>query len=98
MTLAYSGDTGPCPEAMDLARGADLFLCEASYQDASEQAYFHMSARQAAEHAAAGAAGRLVLTHLIPGLDPEVSREEAVSAFDGPVEVATAGAIFEVGS
>ena len=33
--LAYTGDTGPCDEAIDLARDADLFLCEATYQNGS---------------------------------------------------------------
>ena len=29
--LAYSGDTDACEALDDLARGADLFLCEAGY-------------------------------------------------------------------
>ena len=37
-------------------RDADLFLCEATYQNDSELAYFHLSALQAAEHAQAGGA------------------------------------------
>ena len=42
--LAYTGDTGPCDNAVDLARDADLFLCEATYQNHSELTYFHLSA------------------------------------------------------
>jgi ribonuclease BN (tRNA processing enzyme) len=98
VTLAYTGDTGPCEAAVELARGADLFLCEASYQNSSELAFFHMSAEQAAQHAAAAGVDRLVLTHLVPGLDPKVSREEAAVAFDGPVDLATAGTAWVVGS
>ncbi len=30
-TLVYSGDTGYCDQLIDLARGADVFLCEASW-------------------------------------------------------------------
>src|SRR5918912_1232746 len=30
LTLAYSGDSGPSDELVELARGADLFLCEAT--------------------------------------------------------------------
>ncbi len=30
-TLVYSGDTGYCDALVDLARGADVFLCEASW-------------------------------------------------------------------
>ena len=54
---------------------ADLFLCEATYQNDSELSFFHLSALQAAEHAAAGGAARLVLTHITPNLDPGVSLE-----------------------
>lgn len=98
VTLAYTGDTGPCDEAVALARGADLFLAEATYQNGADLAYFHMSAQQAAEHARAAGAARLVLTHLVPGLDPAVSRREAAAAFDGPVDAATPGASWEVGA
>src|SRR5215211_3452651 len=31
--LAYTGDTGPSPELLGLARGADVFLAEATYAD-----------------------------------------------------------------
>ena len=30
--LAYSGDSGPCGELVELARDADLFLCEATLE------------------------------------------------------------------
>ena len=30
--LAYSGDTGPCAQLVDLAKGADLLLAEAAFQ------------------------------------------------------------------
>ena len=39
---------------------------------------------------------RLVLTHLIPGSDPDAHREEAVAAYGGPVDVALAGSVFEI--
>ena len=55
--LAYTGDTGPCDNAVELATDADLFLCEATYQNDSELAYFHLSALQAAEHAPSGRRG-----------------------------------------
>src|SRR5207249_11943598 len=31
--LVYTGDSGPSPDLVDLARGADLLLAEASYVD-----------------------------------------------------------------
>jgi hypothetical protein len=33
-TLAYTGDTGPSPDLLDLAREADLFLAEATFPTA----------------------------------------------------------------
>jgi ribonuclease BN (tRNA processing enzyme) len=96
--LAYTGDTGPCREAVDLARDADVFLCEATYQNGSSLLPFHMSAKQAGEHAAEAGARRLILTHLTPDLDSEVSRTEASAVFDGPVDLADTGDVYEVGS
>lgn len=96
--LAYTGDTGPCEEAIELARDADVFLSEATYQEESEKLFFHLSAVQAAEHATAAGAKRLVLTHILPTLDPEVSRREAETAFDGSVEIAYEGITLEIGS
>jgi len=96
-TLAYTGDTGPCDEAIELARGADMFLCEATYQDPMDHTFFHLSAEQAAELAARADVRRLVLTHLTPALDPGVSLEQAAGLFDGPIDVATRDAVWEVG-
>ena len=96
MTLAYTGDTGPCEAAIDVAKDADLFLCEATYQNESTLTYFHLSAAQAAEHASRAGAGRLLLTHVTPDLDADVSREQAEAAFDGPVAVAKPGSVWEV--
>jgi ribonuclease BN (tRNA processing enzyme) len=97
-TLAYTGDSGPSEEVVKLADGADLFLCEATWKHDDGLLPFHMSARQAGEHAARAGAGRLVLTHIWPTLDPEDSRAEAGGAFDGPVEVARGGRRWKVGS
>lgn len=96
--LAYTGDTGPCEAVDEIARGADLFLCEATYQNDSELRFFHLSAEQAAGHAESAGCGRLVLTHVPPTLDPERSREEAAVLFHGPVELAREGAAWEVGA
>lgn len=98
VTLAYTGDTGPCPEAIELAREADLFLCEATYQNDSTLTYFHLSAAQAAEHATAAGAKRLVLTHVTPNLDPALTQAQGAEVFDGAVDLASPGAIWEVGA
>jgi ribonuclease BN (tRNA processing enzyme) len=60
-TLAYSGDTAPCPALAELARGADLFLCEATLASGDEDSRprGHLSA----DEALAVGAERIVLTH-----------------------------------
>jgi ribonuclease BN (tRNA processing enzyme) len=90
-TLAYTGDTGPSPDIVDLARDADVFLAEASYiDDVPEDGRRHLSsARQAGQYAAEAGVGRLVLTHLFPGTDPDSAREAAQESYAGPIETAT---------
>jgi ribonuclease BN (tRNA processing enzyme) len=95
--LAYTGDTGPSPDVVALARDADVFLAEATWQDRDDLLPFHMSARQAADHARAAGVGKLALTHIWPTLDREVSREQAADEWDGQIEVAVEGMRIEVG-
>ena len=94
-TIAYTGDTGPSPEIAALARDADLLLAEASYVDESDLPddlrTVLSTARQAGQHAAEANAGRLVLTHLIPGSDPRAATEAARASYGDQVGVATGG-------
>jgi ribonuclease BN (tRNA processing enzyme) len=88
--LAYTGDTGPCREIVDLARDADLFVAEATYPDQvpEEDARYLSSARQAGEHAARAGAARLLLTHLWPGTLPSQALRAARATYDGETDVA----------
>ncbi|MFC8721004.1 MBL fold metallo-hydrolase [Kitasatospora sp. NPDC057198] len=96
-SLVYSGDTGVCPDLVELARGTDLFLCEAAYTDGKETFdSIHLNGTQAGEHAAAAGAARLVLTHIPPWTDAERNRRDAAAVFAGPVELARAGAVYEL--
>jgi ribonuclease BN (tRNA processing enzyme) len=95
--LAYTGDTGLCENAVELAQGADLLLSEATYQDHQESTFFHLSATEAAQQAAAADVKRLVLTHITPDLDPGVSLEQAATRFTGPIDVAIPDDQWEVG-
>lgn len=64
--LAVVVDTLPCQAAIDLARGAKLFLCESTYLEAHRdlaEKHHHLTAKQAAEIAKAAGAELLVLTH-----------------------------------
>ena len=65
--FAFVMDTRRCDAALELARGADLLVCEATFlhRDADlADRYAHLTARSAAEIAREAGARRLVLTHL----------------------------------
>ncbi|HKR51640.1 MAG TPA: MBL fold metallo-hydrolase [Pseudonocardiaceae bacterium] len=96
-TLVYSGDTGPCPQLVELATGVDVLLAEASWPDGpSNPRGIHLSGRQAGEAAAAAGVGRLLITHVPPWTDAEQVLSEAKAAFDGPTELVRAGAHYEI--
>ncbi|MEV1296087.1 MBL fold metallo-hydrolase [Pseudonocardia sp. NPDC049635] len=95
--LTYSGDTGACPGLVEAARDTDLLLCEASWPHGDHNPTgVHLSGREAGEHATAAGARRLVVTHVPAWYDRDELATEAKAAFDGPVEVATPDAVFEV--
>jgi ribonuclease BN (tRNA processing enzyme) len=97
--LAYSGDTGPCDNLVELLRGADLALVESSFEaerDTKAPPDLHLPGREAGAAAKAAGATRLVLTHLPPWNDPAVSRRDAEKAYGGPVELAVPGATYDL--
>jgi ribonuclease BN (tRNA processing enzyme) len=63
--LAYSGDSGPSDALTELARDADLFLCEATLLAPNPEGGTrgHLAAEEAESAFAASGAGRLLLTH-----------------------------------
>jgi ribonuclease BN (tRNA processing enzyme) len=94
-TIAYSGDTGPCQELVDLASDADLLLCEAAFVEGGDNpADLHLTGKQAGVAAAEAGVGRLVLTHIPPWHDPDVPLGEAREAYDGPLEAAVTGSTY----
>ena len=65
-SVTYSGDTAPDDRVIELARGTDLFVCEATllaHESERGELRGHSSAAEAGGMAAAAKAGRLVLTH-----------------------------------
>ncbi|MFD7654690.1 MBL fold metallo-hydrolase [Actinosynnema sp. NPDC059797] len=97
-SLVFSGDTVPCPELVDLARGADLLLADSAWREQAGRAdYLHMSGREAGAVAAAAGVGRLVLTHVLPWSDRDGVLADAVTEFDGPVVLAAPGELYEIG-
>jgi ribonuclease BN (tRNA processing enzyme) len=97
VTVAYSGDTGPCPALDEVARDADVFLAEASFISGEDNpADLHLTGTDSARVAARVGVKRLLLTHIPPWYDPQTALGEAVAAYDGPVELARAGATYDL--
>jgi len=84
-SFAFVMDTRPCAAALELARGVDLLVAEATYLGAEQdeaRERGHMTARDAAELAQAAGAKQLLLTHFsqrYPSVDPFL--DEAVAIF-----------------
>jgi ribonuclease BN (tRNA processing enzyme) len=101
--LVFSSDVAPCPQLVEAARDADLFLCESAMLDASQDEQEparrgHMSAREAGAAAKAAGARRLVITHYRSNERADAHHLAAArSTFDGPVELAREGATYVVG-
>jgi ribonuclease BN (tRNA processing enzyme) len=96
--LAYSADTGEAADFEALAGGSDLFLCEATSQDSDELWEGHLRASQAGEIAARVKTKLLLLTHLRPGRDHELTLEQARrTSGDVAVELASDGKTWTVG-
>ncbi len=92
--IAYSADTGETDALVRLAEGTDLLLCEASFLDGpGVKPDLHLTARQAAAHAARAGVGHLVLTHLVPWNDRERTLAEASAVYRGPMSLATSGLV-----
>ncbi|OBH17213.1 MBL fold metallo-hydrolase [Mycolicibacter terrae] len=96
-TLVYSGDTGYCDGVIELARGADVFLCEASWtHEANRPPNLHLSGTEAGRIAAAAGVGQLLLTHIPPWTSREDVIGEAKAEFDGPVHAVVCDESFDI--
>ena len=94
-SMAYSADSGPCDALVELARGVDLFVCEAG-SPGEQEMQMHLNGRQAGEVAAQAGAQRLLVTHLAPGTDSVDTLAHARSSFGGPVGLAAEGLTLEL--
>ena len=96
--LAFTGDTDDCPNLTPLLRDADLALVDCAFVDGRDDVPgIHLSGSRAGRAAVrAGGVGRLVLTHMPPWNDPAVCRAQAAAEWSGPLEVARAGAVYDL--
>lgn len=93
-TVAFSSDTGLTDQVTRNAQDADLFICEATYLQATEAeltGHGHLTPAQAAQTAVQAGVGHLLLTHMSRPSDGEQAREAAAGHFGGALSVATRG-------
>lgn len=90
-TLAFSGDTGPCPSLVALCRGADLALLECSYP-AARDSQRHLNAATAAAAAQQAGVRRLALTHFYPECDAvDIAAEVRHAGYTGELSLVSDG-------
>ncbi len=96
-SLVYTGDTGECLALVELARDADVLLCEAAWGGSPPRvADLHLTGAQAGQHAAAAGVGQLLITHVPPWESVEAAVAGARSTFAGPVSAVHAGDAFDI--
>jgi ribonuclease Z len=88
--IVYTGDSRPVKEKLtDVAKNADLLIHDATYDDNEVQRaaeFYHATAGQAGEAAAAAAAGTLVLIHISSRYtDPVNHLADAAKNFSGTI-------------
>jgi ribonuclease BN (tRNA processing enzyme) len=96
--LAYTGDTGPSPDLLSLARDAHLFLAEATFAERvpADSLGYLSSAVQAGENAALAGVRELMLTHLLPGSSREAFEACARESFHGSISIASPGVVIDL--
>ncbi|MEN6318856.1 MAG: MBL fold metallo-hydrolase [Syntrophaceae bacterium] len=86
-TVAFTGDTDVCENAVALAREADLFICESALPDAMK-VDGHLTPSLAGSIATKAKAKRLLLTHFYPECDAVDIEVECRKTYDGPLLLA----------
>lgn len=89
--VAFTGDSAVTTRLVELAQGADVLLADATWQESARPLPdgIHMTGREAGRVAADAGVATLVLTHILPTNDPEVTAAEAAEVFDGEIVLAT---------
>ena len=86
-TMVYSGDTDYSENLIDLAKNADLFVCECALPDQMKVAG-HLTPSLAGKMAAAANVKKLVLTHFYPQCEDANIEAQCRKAYQGELIVA----------
>jgi len=96
--LVYSGDCGAAMDLAPLVRPGDDLLVEASFGEGPvPPGAEHLDAPAIAVLAGSTRPGRILLTHIQMGHDPEAAASAVQATFDGPVVVAEPGLEVAIG-
>jgi ribonuclease BN (tRNA processing enzyme) len=80
--LVYSGDTGFCPEIIDLAKGSDLLILECALPD-NKEVEGHLTPSLAGKIATQAGVKKLLLSHFYPEVLETDIAAECRKTFDG---------------
>ena len=90
--FTYGADCRPADELIEIARGTDLLIVEATLPRPERTGIRgHMTPGEAGDHARGAGARQVVLTHISDELDSDWALREGSEAFGGPVEMAREG-------
>ena len=94
--ITYGADCSPNEQLVTFARGTDLLIVEATLPRPERTGMRgHLTPEEAADHACRAGVKRVLLTHVSDELDELWVRKRAKAKFDGPIEVAAEGAVYE---
>lgn len=96
--LAYSGDTDACEGLVEAAKDADLFLCEAAFEDGRDDHLegIHLNGARAGQTAAQAGVQRVLLTHIPVWTSHQVVLDGAKENYDGNLAVAVGGVTYDI--
>lgn len=94
--LGYTADTGSAWSVRTLGSDIDVLLCEATFPEDRAGEFPHLTASEAGAAAREAGVGTLVLTHLLPGADHDLARDNASEAFGRAVDIATTHMRFDL--
>jgi len=83
-SVAYTGDTGPCPALLSLARDVDILVSECALPD-GKAVPTHLSPASLGAAAREAGCRTLVVTHLYPELDPAEALSGLAAEFAGEI-------------
>ena len=95
--LVYSGDCGRAPDLAPLLEPGDTLLSEVSYGPGPvADGVPHLDGPAVGALAAANGAGRVLLTHIQMGYDPDETVRSVEARYAGPVAFVWPGSVVEL--